>query len=313
MAAPSDQQSYRSSWATIAGQMEDALYSRHAVRVVWGMTACATIAYLMGGLPEAAEGLLLAAAIVVHATGWLLRELLATSVSSTSGLVAVAAAGAVLTVSMGPALATLSPGEPIVTGSFTEAGQAVELTNDAAGASRLLVHGAIAADAGKSRVHFTLEAGEQRVRGELDRTMVRTRVGRRGRTRVPHDHDTVFLEGQLPPNAHQIRVTRLDGPLLGPLELRVFRQQLGFWHWTLLVLGVAAFVAALQIRRSFDVRATFAACGALTFGLLVYRWTTPAAAVGAEVGAFLVAGVVAAGVTAAVTRLGNALRGSARA
>lgn len=308
MSGSSQQPSDPSSAAPVVQRLEDGLYSRHAPRLIWGAAACGTMGYLWGVLPEAVEGLLLAGAIVLHASGWLLRELVAASRGFGNRLVAVAAAAGVLTVSMGPALATLAPGEPLVTGSVSQPGEVVWLTSDAGGASRLLVHGALAGATGEAHVRFTFQAGDQQLRGELARTMVRTRVGRRGRASVPHGHDTVFLEGKLPPSARAIRLTRLDGPLRGPLELRIFRQRLGFWHWALLALGVAVSVSVLQIRRRYDLRATFAACGALVFGLLVYRFTTPADVLGGELGALLVAGVVAALATLLVAKLGGALR-----
>ncbi len=158
---------------------------------------------------------------------------------------------------------------------------------------------------GEPSVVFRFTGAEQPIEGKLERTVGYARIGRGGRARVSHDHNSDWYEGKLAPGATELRLAELRGQLGGRLQVSVYRDWLP--HPLLLAAALCALLlaAAADARLGLKGNAAVASGMSLAFGLLVSFNATPVSAVGPAVGGVVLGAMVGAAAGAVAGWLGR--------
>jgi len=248
---------------------------------------------LVGGVIAVLVPLVLAAMVARPAFGGV----------APTGARALLLAAALLTflVAAVPAFEAVHPGEPVFVGEFDRADQAISLPEATVGRVLVLVTAPLAA-AGEPQVSFRLGGFAEPVEGKLERTFSYARVGRGGRARVAHDHDSDWFEAQVPQGAREVKLERLQGPSGGGLRIALYRDWLpraAAWVLSTLALALAA---TGEVRAGREAGSAIAAGVALGFGLVVSYNVTPGQAVIPSLWA-VVLGAIAGAPAAVVVRL----------
>ena len=243
--------------------------------------------YLTGLASEYATATLIVLAVGIGVALYLVRPALDPRRAPATRAVAAAAAALTLVATVLPALRTVNPGDPLLTGEAQSVGDTIPVPAGVSGPVRLLVFGRLA-ERGEPSVAFTLGGTQEPVEGRLERTYGYARVGRGGRARVAHDHTADFYPARIPGGTRALELRRLQGQLAGPLHVEAFREPIplagGPWVLAGLALLAASFAdARLGLRNNLAVAAGMA----VAFGLLVTYNATPAAAVGPSVGGII--------------------------
>jgi hypothetical protein len=295
----------------------DALLSSRAltIGVVAAIAAVAGLSFA-GLLAEGTAAALLALLVPVGLSLQMVRPALSGAIDPPTRGVALLIVLATTLLAALPALTAVAPGEPLVRGEVSRAGNRLELPLGALGASgrlRLLVHAPLP-PGGTPQVAFRFTAGGVPLSGEVERTVSYARVGRGNRAAVAHDHNEVWVHGAIGAGVTGLTLDRIDGPLAGPLQVEVHVEwfsPLALALSSLLVLVAAAIWEARLGGGHFA-----ALCGmALAYGLLVGGNATPHAALGTSLGAILLgalAGALAGGLLAMLARLGPWTRPAAQ-
>lgn len=194
-----------------------------------------------------------------------------------SGLVTIAAVRAV------------APGRPLVAWDARTANEVLPLPAEAVGRVRLLATGKLQ-EGRQAFVTFAISGTETPIEGEIGRSVVHSRSGKR-RKQFVQERTAEFQRAFIPDGTAGLQVTRLAGQLDGPLRITVFRDVLPGW----LILGVAA--ASLVALVCVDVyagaqgRIGSSALTTLAFGVMFAEIANPLRAVRAGLGLVLVASV----------------------
>jgi hypothetical protein len=204
----------------------------------------------------------------------------------------VAAAAALTLVAAGlPAYRSVRPGSPLFSGELAAVDDAVPVPPGASGRVRLLVSGRLP-QRGQPSVLFTLSGPREPVEGQLERTFTFSRVGRRGRARVAHDHTADFYEASIPAGTAALKLDRVEGELGGPLYVSAYRDPVAMpWGPWLLALAATALACAADARLGQKNQLGVAAGIAASFGLLVAFNATPASAVGPALGGVILGAI----------------------
>lgn len=189
-----------------------------------------------------------------------------------------------------PVALTLRPGAALLDARLAE-GQSVSLPAGIEGPVRVMVHADIAGT-GAAGVDYRISGLGEPVRGHLERSMGKARVGKR-RVAEAHVHDTDLVSASVGPGG-DLAVDVSRGATAGPLHIVLFRE----W-WSLgrqLVLGSVLLlaVALASLRGAVGEHTLPLVVGVTCFGALAYRWLTPGFSFRPEVGALVVAGFSAA-------------------
>ncbi len=265
-----------------------------AIAVVGGLA----LLYVLDILPERLAGLLMALAIVGTTSAVLLRDLRRAARSRAASLAALGLTVATLAVALAPIVTALTPGAPLATGELHSEGDSVPVPHEAAGHVRLWFHGAIAGH-GASIVDFDVAGTAQPTRGRIERTVGRTRVGRRGSATVEHEHNSEIVSAELPKATEQLTLRRLHGPLTGALEVRVYRDTWPLPYEIAVALLVLLAVAALAARTGANISAVALAGIPLAFGIATYVFATPEEVVKPQIAA-LVVGAIGGAIAGAI-------------
>lgn len=208
---------------------------------------------------------------------------------------ALLAVGAVLTLLVAaiPSLEAVHPGEPLFVGEFDRADQGSSLPEGVRGRVLVLVSAPLG-NGGEPQVSFRLGGFAEPVEGRLERTFSYARVGRSGRARVAHDHDSDWFEARIPDGAREVRLERIQGATVGGLRVAVYRDWLPrSLAWTLSLLALVL-AAAGEVRAGREAGSTIAAGVALGFALVVSYNVTPAQAVLPSLWAIVLGAIVGA-------------------
>lgn len=277
-----------SAWMTLR---ESAWWVVPAVAVA--VIALMVVLYYLAVLGEAVAGLLLAAVVAAVVAVTTARALLDAVRAPAARAATILLGLFTFALTVAPVLGSVLPGSAVAQGELRELGDSVSLPEDAAGPVRIWLHGAIGGN-GPSAVDVELSADQSTVEGHLERTTRRARVGRRGRTTVTNERNSDLLSATLEAGSRKLTLTRVDGPLAGSLQVRLFHDPwplpLDVVVACLVLLAVAALGARAGAR---STPAPIAGIG-LAFGVAAYLWATPDNAVRPEIGALVVGGLLGA-------------------
>jgi hypothetical protein len=256
-----------------------------------GLVAAAL--WYAGALSEPMAAALIVIAVAVLATSSFVRPALAPGARGGTPLLYAAAAVTLLATAWGP-LTTIWPGEPAFRGEAGVAGESIPVPPGSYGPVRLLVHGRLR-DGGEPVVEFTLGGTRPPVVGRLERTYGYARVGRRGRTRVAHEHNAEWFTASIPEGTRALVLERVSGQLGGRMEIAAYRQVLPFpWAPVALALAGLVLAAAADARLALRGNAAVWAAMGLAFGLLVAFNATPFASLGPVVGGLILGATLGA-------------------
>jgi hypothetical protein len=261
--------------------------------------------YYLGVLPEGGSAALLAALVGLLLALLMLRPVLSPAVDPASrGVTVLLALGTALLAAL-PAASAVVPGVPEAEGALASRGERLQLPAGLTGRVRLLVHAPLPAG-GTPVVEFRLTGTTAPVNGQVERTVSYSRVGRGSRAAVAHDHNEVWVHGNLAPGAGALTLDRVDGPLDGPLQVAVYSEWIPPLALWLAALALVAVAAVWEVRLGRGNLGALAGMGA-AYGLLVSQNATPASAIGTSLGAILLGalgGALAGGLLGVVAKLG---------
>lgn len=280
--------------------LEEALSGWGLPIAVLAAVGIAGALYLAGRLDEGWVAAAMVVAVAVLAATYLAREALSPRVDLLARNMLWAAAAGVLVLATWPAVRTVLPGAPMAAGDLGAVGDTLAVPRG--GNVRLLVQAQLPQN-GTPTISFRIGGLEPAAEGRLERTYSYARVGRGGRTRVAHDHSSMFLEARVAPGG-TLRLDRLTGEPVGPLHVAVFPEPLPTWLFIAIAVIIAAGGAIADARLRKGNAAAVTAM-ALAFGILVTENATPASALGTTFGAILlgaISGAVAGVVLAALAR-----------
>lgn len=247
--------------------------------------------YLSGMIGDGVLGIVIAVVVGLA----IAARVAATLLESASGIVArisvVLLAMAMLALAVLPVALTIMPGKPIATGALSQPGDAVSVPDAANGQLRLLVHGGIASE-GAASVDFELAGAKAPVEGRLERSTSQARVGRRGTATQVHEHMSEYLNVVLPAGQHSLKLARIDGPLAGALDVRVYRDLFPINLDIIVGAVLLALVALLAARLHVGSDTVVVAGLALAFGIVGHEFITPDSVVRPIVGALIVGALV---------------------
>lgn len=249
------------------------------------------VGYISGALSDAVVGLVLAAVVGIAASGRATATLLdyAGTPATRAGVLVFAALTVALAVV--PIALTIYPGTPVAAGVLDSPGDTLPLPESVSGPVRVFVHGAISV-AGSTTVEFELGGFTGPVDGKLQRTVSTARVGRSGSSQQATERNSEFLDARLASGAHALKLERVDGPVAGGLDVRVYNDRFPLW----LDVAVAALtligIALLGVRLGVGTDTLVAAGVAVAFGAVGHEFVTPDSIVRPLVGAAIVAAVV---------------------
>lgn len=265
---------------------------------VVGVLVALIAMYFTDILPEQAAGLLLGAAAVVGCFLFTVRALLEHASGRGARGAVIGVAIATVLVSGWLVYSTLEPGAPVVHGQLAAQGDSLSLGDEGHGRLRMLLHGK-PAGAGAEEVEATLALGDKLVQGHISRSITHGR-SRRGRSgTVVTEHDSEYVEIDVPDGASEITLRNLKGSLTGPLEVSLFRQPIPFLAEEIAAALVVLAAALIAARLRAGPNGVAAVGTAVVFGIGVYRYATPAQAVRPEIGS-LIGGLVIGGIGGAV-------------
>ncbi|BDG10805.1 hypothetical protein [Anaeromyxobacter paludicola] len=275
----------------LAYWLEEALTSWILPLAALAIAVIAGLLSFAGVLSEQATGAVVVVAAPFAAAFFMLRPLGEGGHSSLARGLVAAAALATLVLTAWPALSAVAPGEPLFRGELAREGDAMALPDGFSGKARLLVAGPLR-QGGEPQVSFGISGAAEPVDGKLERTFSTARVGRSGRARVAHDHTADWFEASIPPGTRELKLTRLNGQLAGPLLVAGYRDLLP--HGLLLALCAAALLLAAAADARFGLKGNTAVASgmSLSFGLLVAFNATPSGAVGPAVGGVVLGAIV---------------------
>ncbi len=279
--------------------LEEALSGWALPGAALALVAVAGALDLSGHLGEGGVAAAIVVGVAVVAAGYLAREAVAPRVDLFARNMLWGAAAGVLVLATWPAIRTVLPGAPIAAGDL---GVGDTLVVPRGGNVRVLVQAQLPPE-GTPTIAFRLGGVQPPAEGRLERTYSYARVGRGGRTRVPHDHSSMFLEAHVAPGV-PVRLERLTGEIVGPLHVAVFPEPLPTWLYVALavVIAIGGAIADARLRKGNAAAVT---AMALAFGIIVTENATPASALGTTFGAILlgaISGAIAGVVLAALAR-----------
>ena len=280
--------------------LEEALSGWGLPAAALALVAIAGVLYLTGRLGEGWVAAAIVVAVAVLAAGYLAREAVAPRVDLLARNMLWASAAGVLVLATWPAVRTVVPGAPMAAGDLGAVGDTLALPRG--GTVRVLVQAQLPSE-GTPTVGFRIGGVQPPAEGRLERTYSYARVGRGGRTRVAHDHSSMYLEARVAPGG-TLRLDRLTGEPVGPLHVAVFPEPLPTWLFIAiaLVIAVGGAIADARLRKGNAAAVT---AMALAFAIIVTENATPASAIGTTFGAILlgaISGAIAGVVLAAVAR-----------
>jgi hypothetical protein len=249
------------------------------------------ILYEAGLLAEAWTAIGIAVAVTVMGVGYAATSMLGLSNGKVTMSLVAALSVIVAVLSIAPVWVTVAPGEPMAQGTLERPGDSLSLPEGAGGPVRLWVKGNLGGQ-GAAVVHFTLNAAGENAHGKLSRTLSSGRVGRRGRTEIVQEHNSVLVATALGSGEPKLRLNDLEGPLNGPLHVEVFRD---YWpaRWDIVIaVLVLLAVAALSVRLGATTAPASLAGATLAAGIAAYYFATPDAAVRPEIGALILGGPI---------------------
>jgi hypothetical protein len=285
--------------------LEEALTGWVLPLVGLGLVAAAAGLYWLGLLPDGPTGAALACLVALGVALLLVKPSLSPAVATPLRALTVGVAAAVAVLTVLPAIQAVAPGEPAGLGELAQPGDSLPLPPGLAGRVRVLVHAPLP-PGGTPQVDFRIGGGAAPLEGRVERTLSYSRVGRGSRAAVTHDHNEVWVHGEVAAGAGSLRLERLTGPVAGPLQVAVYRA----WFpprllWLLASLALLA-AAAVEARLGKGNGAAVAGMG-LAYGLLVGANASPASAVGTSLGAILLgalAGALAGTIAVTLARIG---------
>jgi len=262
------------------------------------------VGYISGALSDAVVGVVLAAVVGIAASGRATSSLLdyAGTPATRAGVLVFAAVTVALAVV--PIALTIYPGTPLAAGVLDSPGDTLTLPESLSGPVRVFVHGALST-AGSTTVEFELSGFTGPVEGKLQRTVSTGRVGRRGVTQQATERNSEFLDARLASGLHALKLERVDGPLSGGLDVRVYGDRFPLWLDVVVAVVALIGIALLGVRLGVGTDTLVAAGVAVAFGAVGHEFVTPDSIVRPLIGAAIVAAVVggaAGGILAWVAR-----------
>jgi hypothetical protein len=245
-------------------------------------------AYLGGVIGDDLLGVIIATVVGVAVASRVAVSLLDNAGSGVARVAIVLLALAMLGLAVMPVALTIMPGKPMATGALGQPGDTVSVPQGTTAPLRLLVHGSLSAE-GAASVDFEISGAKDPIVGRIERSTSTARVGRRGTATQVHEHTSEYLEAVLPAAQHELELTRLDGPLAGALDVRVFRdwfpQSLDVIVGACLLAIIALLAARLHVGSDTVVLAGLG----FAFGVVGHEFVTPDAVVRPLVGSLIVA------------------------
>lgn len=185
---------------------------------------------------------------------------------------------AVIAVAAGsPAIPTLWPGTPILTGRLANPGEEIRASSPLRGAGWVLV----ATDVDHERTpwwrgEYELRVGDATAVGALGRVRVQEWRGDRLRFRRPTKTPARYHRNLLGDTWSAVRLERLTGNVPGGLKVSVYRAPIRPWlAFVVLAVGLAA-ALVVDVKCVLKGSLGMAAAIPMTISLMVWRYVTPA-------------------------------------
>jgi hypothetical protein len=262
------------------------------------------VGWMSGALSDALVGVVLAAVVGLAASGRAASSLLDSAGTPATRVGVLALAAVTVALAVVPVALTIYPGTPVAAGVLESTGDSIKLPESVSGPVRLLVHAALSS-AGSASVEFELGGLSGPVEGKLQRTVSTARVGRRGVTQQANERNSEFLDARIASGGHAVKLERVDGPLAGGLDVRVYSDRFPLWLDVVLAVLALVGVALVGVRLGVGTDTLVAAGVAVAFGAVGHEFVTPDSIVRPLIGAAIVAAVVggaAGGILAWVAR-----------